>query len=337
MAAVVFGMIFGACCGASTAGTATVGLLSVPPMREKGYDAGFSGTLVAFSGALSILIPPSILFIIYGVLSGVSVGDLFIAGLVPGVILTMLACIYIFVLIKINPSIAPGKVVRVPLRSTLLAAWKVWPMLVVIITLLGSIYFGIATPTESAAIACLSVFIIAYLQRRLTWNIVKESLLKAVKVTSMIGWVIVGAMAFGYVLVRSGVAVQLTQGIVNWQVPPYVIILFLMAIYLVMGMLMDPAAIIMMTAPIVLPLITALNVDLLWFGVMLVINMCAGNISPPMGLNIYIVKGLFDDIPMGELFKHAWAFVAIDVVAILLLMIFPSLATWLPSLLAANR
>ncbi len=330
MAAVIFGMVFGACCGASTAGTATVGLLSIPEMRKRGYHPGFAGAIVAFAGALSILIPPSVIFIIYGVLSGTSIGALFMGGVIPGVIATALACLYIFIKVKRNPELAPpGE--RVPLKKALTALWRVWAMLLIVVALLGVIYLGVATPTEASALACLLVFLLAAVQRRLSWEIVRAAVLNTVKVTTMIGWIIVGAMAFGYVLIRSGAAVELTEFVADLNVPVTVVVFCLMLMYLFMGMFIDPVGIILMTVPVLMPVLNTLGIDPLWFGVMVCINMCAGNISPPMGLNIYIVKGIATDVPMSELFREAWPFVFINAVVILLVLIFPSLATWLPS------
>ena len=329
MAAVVFGMVFGAVCGASTAGTATVGLLSIPEMKKRGYEDGLNGALVAFAGALSILIPPSVIFILYGVLAAESIGDLFMGGVFPGMIATALACLYIFIRVLRNPSLAP----RAPsftVKEKFGSLRRVWAILLVIIALLGSIYMGVATPTEASALATALVFIIAGVRRRLNRKVIGEALLRAMRTTAMIGWIIVGAMAFGYIVIRSGAAGALTEWIVALPVPTTVIIIGLMFMYLVMGMFIDPAAIVMITTPILMPVFTALNIDTLWFGVLLVINMCAGNISPPMALNLYIVKGI-SEIDMGKLFKAAWAFVAIDFIVILLVLFFPSLATWLPS------
>ncbi len=330
MAAIIFGMIFGACCGASTAGTATVGLLSIPEMRRRNYDPGLAGALVGFAGALSILIPPSIIFILYGVLSGVSIGALFMGGVFPGIIATFVACLYLYIRACKNPQIAP-KGEKFSWQEKFFSLWKVWAMFLIIIALLGTIYMGIATPTEASAIACLLVFILAFLKRRLSYKVVKEALFNTIKITTMVGWIIVGAMAFSYVIVRSGAAASFTEWIVELPVPTVVIIIALMIMYLILGMFIDPVGIIMMTTPILIPVINALEIDPLWFGVMVCINMCAGNISPPMGINIYIVKGIAPDISMGKLFKEAVPLVVINMIVIGLVLIFPSLATWLPS------
>ena len=204
MTSAVFGAIFGAVCGASTAGTATVGLLSLPEMMKRGYQSGISGAIVAFSGALSILIPPSVILILYGTLANESIGALFAGGIIPGVMMTVFALIYIYIRVKLDPSIAPRDDVRFTWKEKFSSLWKVWSLLCVVLMLLGTIYSGIATPTEASAIACLSVFIIALFKRSLDMETMRKALMQTVRTTAMIGWIIIGATSFGYVIIYSG-------------------------------------------------------------------------------------------------------------------------------------
>jgi len=338
MTSTVFGAIFGAVCGASTAGTATVGLLSLPEMQRRGYEEGMSGAIVAFSGALSILIPPSVILILYGTLANESIGALFAGGVIPGVVMTVLAILYIYTRVKLNPAVAPRDDVRFTWKEKFASLWKVWSLLLLVVLLLGTIYTGIATPTEASAIACLAVFAIAISKGTMTWDLLKKSLLATVKTTTMIGWIIIGATSFGYVIIYSGCATELTDWVVSLPVPPTVVVIVLMFGFLIMGMFLDPAAIVMMTTPIILPILLALDVNVLWFGILMTVNMCAGNISPPMGLNLYIVKGLVppEAMNMKRLFYGAIPFIVIDAVTIALIMIFPAIATWLPSLVVAS-
>jgi C4-dicarboxylate transporter DctM subunit len=338
MTSTVFGAIFGAVCGASTAGTATVGLLSLPEMQRRGYEEGMSGAIVAFSGALSILIPPSVILILYGTLANESIGALFAGGVIPGVLMTVLAILYIYTRVKINPAVAPRDDVRFTWKEKFSSLWKVWSLLLLVILLLGTIYTGIATPTEASAIACLAVFAIAISKGTMSWDLLKKSLLATVKTTTMIGWIIIGATSFGYVIIYSGCATELTDWVVALPVSPTVVVIVLMFGFLIMGMFLDPAAIVMMTTPIILPILLALDVNVLWFGILMTVNMCAGNISPPMGLNLYIVKGLVppEAMNMKRLFLGAIPFIVIDAVTIALIMIFPAIATWLPSLVVAS-
>ncbi|MFO7885869.1 MAG: TRAP transporter large permease [Desulfobacteraceae bacterium] len=334
MTSAVFGAIFGAVCGASTAGTATVGLLSLPEMMKRGYQSGISGAIVAFSGALSILIPPSVILILYGTLANESIGALFAGGIIPGLMMTILSLLYIYIRVIINPSIAPRDEVRYTWKEKFSSLWKVWSLLCVVVLLLGTIYTGIATPTEASAIACLAVFCIAFFKKMLDMKTMRRALMHTVRTTAMIGWIIIGATSFGYVIIYSGCAAELTDWVVTLPVPSTVIVIILMLGFLIMGMFLDPAAIVMMTTPIILPILLALEINVLWFGVLMAINMCAGNISPPMGLNLYIVKGLLpDQMNLGKLFKAAVPFMILDIVVIFLVMVFPGLVTWLPELI----
>ncbi|MFV0439528.1 MAG: TRAP transporter large permease subunit [Desulfopila sp.] len=334
MTSTVFGAIFGAVCGASTAGTATVGLLSLPEMIERKYNPGISGAIVAFSGALSILIPPSVILILYGTLANESIGALFAGGIIPGVLMTVLALGYIFIRVLINPAIAPRDDTRFTWQQKFRSLWRVWAILGVIAALLSTIYTGAATPTEASAIACLLVFIIALVKGTLTLETTRSALLHTVRTTAMIGWIIIGATSFGYVIIYSGCAAELTDWVVSLPLSNTAIVIILMFGYLVMGMFLDPAAIVMMTTPIVLPILNTLQIDLLWFGILMAVNMCAGNISPPMGLNLYIVKGLMPSkVQLSSLFKAAIPFIVLDAVTITLIMVFPGIATWLPGLM----
>jgi C4-dicarboxylate transporter, DctM subunit len=327
-----FGAVFGAVCGASTAGTATVGLLSLPEMVKRNYDTGFSGAIVAFSGAMSILIPPSVVLVLYGTLANESIGGLFAGGVFPGLMMTGLGMLYIFVKVSLNPRSAPRDDTRFTWKEKFSSLWKVWALLSVATLLLITIYTGAATPTESSAVACLAVFIIAFMKRSLDFKTTKLALLHTVRTTAMIGWIIIGATSFGYIVIYSGCAAELTDWVIGLDVNKNTIVIILMVGYLIMGMFLDPAAIVMMTTPLILPIIVALEINTLWFGVLMAINMCAGNISPPMGLNIYIVKGLMPDkLKLAHLFKAVVPFLALDICTIGLVMVFPGLATWLPS------
>ncbi|OPY81796.1 MAG: Sialic acid TRAP transporter permease protein SiaT [Smithella sp. PtaU1.Bin162] len=329
-----FGAIFGAVCGASTAGTATVGLLSLPEMLRRKYNEGMAGAIVAFSGALSILIPPSVILILYGTLANESIGALFAGGIIPGILMAIFGMIYIWLVVLVKPSMAPRDNTRFTWKEKFGSLWKVWTLLLVVVLLLGTIYTGIATPTEASAIACLAVFIIACIRGTMNMVTLRKCIIQTVRTTSMIGWIIIGATSFGYVIIYSGCAQALTDWVVGLPVSPMFVVAVLMLGYIVLGMFLDPAAIVMMTTPIVLPILLGLEINVLWFGILMTVNMCCGNISPPMGLNLYVVKGLMpDQINLKKLFIGAIPFMLIDVVVIAVLMIFPALVTWLPSIM----
>nr|HOO90944.1 TRAP transporter large permease subunit [Syntrophales bacterium] len=270
-------------------------------------------------------------------LANESIGALFAGGFLPGILMTILAILYIAIRVKLNPALAPREDVRFTWREKFTSLWKVWALLLLVLLLLGTIYTGVATPTEASAIACLAVFVIAFAKRTMNFQLLRKVLLATVKTTTMIGWIIIGATSFGYVIIYSGCAASLTDWVVSMDVSPTTVVVVLMVGFIIMGMFLDPAAIVMMTTPIILPILLALDINVLWFGILMTINMCAGNISPPMGLNLYIVKGLVpaESMPMKALFWGAFPFMLIDFATIALVMIFPAIATWLPSLVIA--
>jgi tripartite ATP-independent transporter DctM subunit len=303
-------------------------------MEKRGYQAGLAGAIVAFAGALSILIPPSVILILYGTLANESIGALFAGGFLPGILMTLLAILYILIRVKMNPALAPREDVRYTWAEKFSSLWKVWAILLLVLLLLGTIYTGVATPTEASAIACVAVFVIAFAKKTMNMQLLRKVLLASVKTTTMIGWIIIGATSFGYVIIYSGCAASLTGWVVGMDVTPTTVVVVLMIGFVIMGMFLDPAAIVMMTTPIILPILHALDINVLWFGILMTINMCAGNISPPMGLNLYIVKGLVPaaSMPMKDLFWGAIPFMLIDFTTIAIVMVFPAIATWLPSL-----
>jgi len=306
-------------------------------MEKRGYHPGIAGAIVAFAGALSILIPPSVILILYGTLANESIGALFAGGFLPGILMTCLAILYILIRVKMNPALAPREDVRYTWAEKFSSLWRVWAILLLVLLLLGTIYTGIATPTEASAIACVAVFAIAFGKKTMNMELLRKVLLASVKTTTMIGWIIIGATSFGYVIIYSGCAAALTDWVVGMDVSTTTVVVVLMIGFVIMGMFLDPAAIVMMTTPIILPILIAMDINVLWFGILMTINMCAGNISPPMGLNLYIVKGLVPaaSMPMKDLFLGAIPFMVIDFVTIAMVIIFPAIATWLPGLVVA--
>jgi tripartite ATP-independent transporter DctM subunit len=248
--------------------------------------------------------------------------------------MTLFSLVYIYVRVMVDPKAAPRDDVRFTWAEKFSSLWKVWSLLAVILILLVTIYTGIATPTEASAIACLAVFVIALAKGTLNLKTTRKALLHTVRTTAMIGWIIIGATSFGYVIIYSGCAAELTDWVVSLPLSRTSVVFILMMGFIVMGMFLDPAAIVMMTTPIVLPILNALEIDTLWFGILMAVNMCAGNISPPMGLNLYIVKGLMPtEMQLRDLFAAAVPFILLDILTIGLIMVFPGLATWLPGLM----
>lgn len=323
--------LFAAVCGASTATTAVIGGIAVPEMVERGYDKRLATGSVAAGGALGVLIPPSILLIIYGIIAEQSIGQLFIGGIIPGILLTLLRIAYFIGRVAIDPSMAPReKEVTWEVRFRCL--WKILPLVILALLMFVVLYSGIATPTEVAGVGAFASMLIAAAYRRLSWRVVKEAFEKTARTTCFIIWILVAASSFGYVLSF----LRVPQNLVNWSLSlglsPLVILVAVNLLLFVLGCIMDPAAIIMVTVPMLAPLMEALGFDLVWFGVMFVVNMELAEITPPLGLNLYIMKSVAPPgITLNDIIIGSFPFMILDVVGLALVIIWPQLILWLPS------
>jgi tripartite ATP-independent transporter DctM subunit len=323
--------LFASVLGSSTGNTAIVGLVATPEMLKRGYNKSLATGCVAAGGALGVLIPPSILFILYGILAEVSIGKLFIGGIIPGLILTGLFSIYIIIRAAKNPDIAPS-LKGVTWRERWASLWKVWAILGLALIMLIAIYGGFATPSEVAGIGALIAIIISLAYKRLKWSNLKPALLHTTRTTCMIIWILVAASSFGYVLTYLGLPQKLMEFIFRLGLPPIMIILGINFILFVLGCIMDPGAIILVTTPIFIPIIKQLGIDPLWFGVMFVVNMEMAEITPPFGFNLFVMKAVVPkDVTMGDIIRGAAPFIILQAIGLALVIIFPDLALWLPS------
>ncbi|MBU1275806.1 MAG: TRAP transporter large permease [Proteobacteria bacterium] len=323
--------LFAAVCGASTATTAVIGGMAVPEMINRGYDKRLATGSIAAGGALGVLIPPSILLIIYGIIAEVSIGQLFIAGILPGILLTVLRIAYFMVRVVIDPASAPREQV-VSWSARWRALWKILPLVFLAVFMFGALYTGMATPTEVAGVGCFASLIIAAAYRRLSWACVKEAFERTARTTCFIIWILVAASAFGYVLSFLQVPQQLVSWASSLQVSPYVILIAVNLLLFVLGCIMDPAAIIMVTVPMLAPLMHELGFDLVWFGVIFVVNMELAEITPPLGLNLYVMKAVAPPgVTLNDIIIGSVPFMILDVLGLALVIIFPWLVMWLPS------
>ncbi len=323
--------LFAAVCGASTATTAVIGGMAVPEMINRGYDKRLATGSIAAGGALGVLIPPSILLIIYGIIAEVSIGQLFIAGILPGILLTLLRIGYFMARVIIDPSSAPQERV-VSWSARWRALWKILPLVLLAVFMFGSLYTGLATPTEVAGVGCFASLIIAAAYRRLNWACLKEAFERTARTTCFIIWILVAASAFGYVLSFLQVPQQLVSWSSSLQVSPYVILIAVNLLLFALGCIMDPAAIIMVTVPMLAPLMQELGFDLVWFGVMFVVNMELAEITPPLGLNLYVMKAVAPPgVTLNDIIIGSVPFMVLDIVGLALVVLFPWLVLWLPS------
>jgi len=333
--AVLAGTAFGAASGSSMASAATLGTILIPEMRRRGYDKGLSVGALATCGALDVLIPPSALTVIFGGISRLSVGDLLIGSIFPGLLLATLLFGYIITLCTLNPHLAPAyDVERISWSERLVALGYFLPIVILILLVLGSILAGIATPSESAAMGAFGAFVLTAGYGRLTGEVIRKSLLATVEVTGMALLIITSATAFSQILAHTGAAAGLSKFATGLPVSPWVILIGLQVVILIMGAFMEPVSIMLITVPIFFPVVQALGFDPVWFAIVCLVNIELSLITPPFGLDLFVLKGVCPpDITLGDIYRGVLPFVVINIVTLAIVMAFPPLATWLPSFL----
>ncbi len=327
------GATFAAASGSSVASAATIGRIALSDMEARGYNRGIAMGSVAAGGSLGILIPPSITLIIYGVMTLQSIGQLFIAGILPGLMLTALYMIYIAIRVAIQPRLAPPRGEVMPWGRSLVKALGVWPILLLAVTILGSIYLGLATPTEAAGMGAFGAILIAVGYRNMTWSAFKAATLGTVKTTSYTMLIFVGAKIMGSLLANLGAFHEMSLWVVALPVPPVGILLALVVMYLILGMFMSGLPSIIITLPITFPIVMALGYDPIWYGILIVLLNECGQLSPPVGIMLYILQGLRPEVPFKEVVAGVVPFFFVILVAIAIIIYFPQIATWLPSLM----
>jgi tripartite ATP-independent transporter DctM subunit len=320
--------------GASAPTIIAVGKVAAPEFERYGYNKGFSIGALACGGVLGPLIPPSATMIIYSVLTNVSLGRLFIAGIIPGIILALMLGILPVVLCTRNHSLGPvGASVTWAERFGSLR--KIWAVTLIFVFILGSIYLGIATPTEAGGIGAFIVLVIAVVFYQLRWKNLYRAMIEAALINAMLMFIFVGAQFFSYVIGTSSLAENMTSFVVNANLPPYLVIGIIMVLLLILGCFIEGITLLMLTIPIFLPLVMALGFDPLWFGILYVTNMEMGLITPPMGINLFLARNTFN-VPTGELLKGIVPFFVMLLVFLAIIAAFPQLSLWLPSLMV-NR
>lgn len=329
---IVVGAAFAACSGSSLASCATIGTVALPEMEKRGYHRGIATGSVAAGGTLGILIPPSISLIVYGAMTDQSIGQLFIGGLIPGIILAFSYMFYIAVRIHFQPHLVSGGEVTEKLSwsGCLRASRGAWPVLALFTGVMGSIYLGIATPTEAAAIGCALTVIIAAGSGLLNRSVWERALVGAVKTTSMVLSIFWAAKLMGIYLTYEQITAQLSQMVLSLGFSPHEILLLIIVFYLVLGMLMDALAAMVMTLPLTFPIIISLGFDPIWYGVLLTMLIEGGLLTPPVGMNLFILQGLRPDYPFADLVKGAMPFFFMLLMVIGLVIIFPVIITVLP-------
>jgi C4-dicarboxylate transporter, DctM subunit len=321
---------FAAICGSSPATAATVGMVSVPEMIKRGYDKKLAVGSVSVGGTLGILIPPSITMIIYGLITETSIGKLFIAGVIPGIVMSLILCSSIAIAVMIRPNLAP-RIQGVSWKQRFSSLKRIWAFIVLVISIMGSIYLGVATPEESAAIGATTAIVIAVAYRRLSLKGMHGALLRTVSVTAMIMFMVLGGNVFAFMLSTMGIPQYMTNLIIGLDVSPWMVMIVINIVFLILGCLLDPMSIMVICLPILFPIVTKLGFDPVWFGIIITINIEMGMITPPFGLNLFILKATLKDfVTMDDIVKGSLPFVLLLMVGLAIVMLFPILATWLP-------
>jgi tripartite ATP-independent transporter DctM subunit len=322
--------VFGAMSGGSVAGAATIGRVAIPEMLKRNYDAGLAGGSVAAAVSLALLIPPSIGFVLYGEMADQSIGKLFTAAVLPGLLLTGLMMAYLFVLVRLRPSMAPAEAGQISWSQRFRALQEVWAPSLLIPLVLGTIYFGVATPTEASGLGAIGAFIVALLYRELNWATTVEIFRATIVTSGMILLILIAALLFGYIMTRLMIPQMLITWVTELAQPAWVVLLMVLVFLLIIGMFLDIVSVILISTPILLPVILALGFSPIWFGVILVIMCEMAVITPPVGLNLYVIKGIAPQISLNDIIRGALPFVLVEALAVLILTAFPQIALWLP-------
>jgi tripartite ATP-independent transporter DctM subunit len=312
-----------------------MGMVALPEMKKYNYDPALATGVVASGGSLGILIPPSSIFIIYGILTEQSIGKLFISGVFPGLLLASLFIAAIYVQVKMNPKLGPPSE-RIPFILKLKSIKHMWPVLSLFFVIMGGLYMGVFTATEAAGVGAFGAFLAGLLNKRLTWQKLIAALLEAMRSTAMIFVIIIGAMIFGYFLAVSRFTSELANFVAGFEISRYVIFAGIIIVYMILGCLMDTMAMVILTVPIFYPLIIKMGFDPIWFGVVMVLIAEMGVITPPIGMNVYVVRGIAQDVPMFTIFRGTVPFFIMMIVCIIILTIFPQIALFLPNLMGGR-
>jgi C4-dicarboxylate transporter, DctM subunit len=321
---------FAAVSGSSLATAATVGVVALPEMKRFKYDDALATGCVAAGGTLGILIPPSTVMLVYGILTEQPIGTLFIAGIIPGLILTGLFLITIFILTRKKPELAPPGP-KFSFKERLLSLKDTWSVLTTFLLVIGGLYGGWFTPTEAAAIGAFIVLVIIIVKRRLTKKLLTGSLTETALATAMVFTILIGANIFGYFMTLSELPARFSGWVVATGMNRHLVMIVICLVYIFLGCIMEGFAIMFLTLPIIYPVVVNMGFDPIWFGVLLTLLIEMGLITPPVGMNVYVISGVARDVPMATIFRGIFPFFIAMIVCMALLLLFPGLALFLPA------
>lgn len=326
--------LFASASGSSVATAAAFSRIAVPEMLKSKYDPGLATGSVAASGTLGSLIPPSILMILFGIFADASVSALFLAGIIPGILSALIYIGMISTRVLLKPSLAPKEDVTYSWEERKAGLAEIWPLPMLIVAVLGGIFFGVFTPTEAGAVGAILALAIAAKRRTLNWDVLRRALVETAKATSTVFIIGLGAAMFVRFLGLSALPNFIADVLLPVTTNPAILIMMVAVLFVVLGMFVDPLSLMLITLPIVLPLTNALGIDLIWFGIIVIKLLEIGLITPPVGLNVYVMKSsLGDTIPLTVMFKGTGWFLAMDVLTLVVLVAWPGISLWLPGMM----
>ncbi len=324
---------FGAVCGCSITTAVTMTSIALPEMRRHNYSDRLSTGILAAGGNLGFMIPPSIGFIIYGIVTETSIGHLFMAGILPGVLLALAFCVTIYIICRINPKAGPAGQ-RLPLKQSIKVPGGTWLMIILVIVVLGGIYAGIFTPTEAGGVGAFATLVFGIAARRLGWSRFVSALRSTIKTTGMIFILVIGATIFSRMLALSTVPFAVVGIIDDLEINRYLILAAMMIIFIIFGFFLDIMSILLIMLPVMFPIVTALGFDPVWFGVLVIVTVLMGQISPPVGIVVFAVSGVAKDVPVMEIFKGAMPYFGVMAICLVILAAFPQISLFLPGLMS---
>lgn len=321
---------FAAINGSSVATAATMTTVTLPEMRRFGYHPGFSTGVIAAGGTLGIMIPPSVVFALYGILTEQDIGKLFISGILPGLLAIVLYMVLIQVVCWLRPDLMP-RGPKTDWHERFASLRDIWATVLLFAGIVGGLYGGVFTATEAAGCGAVGALLIGILRGRLGWGEIKSSLIEAVRTSASIFTIVVGAFLFGYFLVITQTPQKVSDFLTGLPVGPYGVLVLILVMYLILGALMDELAIILVTVPIIYPVMLQLGFDPIWFGVIIVMVTTLGMVMPPVGINVFVINSIARDVSLWQIYKGVMPFILVDLVRLALLVLFPAIALYLPS------
>ncbi len=321
---------FAAICGSSVATAATFSSVAYPEMRRYGYPQSFSTGVIAAGGTLGAMLPPSTVLAVYAIITQQDIGKLFMAGVLPGLLAMAMYVLTIAIIVKVKPGLLPAGQFR-PWKERLKGLTEVWAPLLLFAFVIGGLYGGLFTPTEAGGMGAGGAFILGVARGKLNRAQIREALLQATRTSAAVFTVLIGALLFGYFLTITQTPQKLTEFLTGMGVGRYGVLAMIMVMYLVLGCLMDAMAMIILTVPIIYPVIVKLGFDPIWFGIIIVMTVELGLIHPPVGMNVFVIKSVVKDVSFTTIFKGVLPFVVTDLIRLVILIAFPIIALWLPN------